>query len=247
MDAELASDVSSGEVNGLSQATSVARDEQLPDQGEHRGRFHIQDYANVLAICLAVFLREWHSGRMPTFWPDNIQGPIRPLSTGAMFPASIDVRVLEGDDDPVVTLSFQTIEGRPVLVGVTIAPVHPLAVREIKTEDLRSIRLKELVREAIRVVGIGVADAAPAPYRRDPVQEGIAAQRSRKRRGLSDEEVSEVARVARENPNRPIQAVLEQIAAPLSYSYRTAARWYAESKKRAPELFKGGQVDEGLH
>lgn len=168
------------------------------------------------------------------FVPSNWQGPIRPLATGAMFPASVDVLVYDLDnDDRVVTLSLRSIDGQPVLVGLAFGHVHPSVARELKATDVHSLPVKELTREAIRVVGLNVADATPFPFRRDnPAAEGDSAVRAQRRRGFTDAELEDVARVAQANPEAPIEAVFRELAGPSYYSYRTAARWVAEARKR---------------
>jgi hypothetical protein len=180
-----------------------------------------------------------------TFVPTNVVGPIRPLHTGALFPESADVHVYElADTDVLVTLHLQVADGRPILTGLWIGPVAPnRPAREITATEIRSLPVKELVENAIRAVAVSIADATPYPYRTDLDSAGVMALRARRRRAMTNELLSEVARVVSEpvNADAPTRAVAEQ----LHCSYRTAGRWVAEARARGllPRRIEG-LVDE---
>jgi hypothetical protein len=163
-----------------------------------------------------------------------------------MFPQSVDVHVYELDDtDVLVTLSLRVVDGSPILTGLSIAPVAPNGpVREITPTQVRALPVKELLDKAIHAVAVSIADAAPHPYRTDLDAAGNAALRARRRRAMTDELLSAVARIVAnpDNADAPTRAVAEQ----LHCSYRTAGRWVAEARTRGllPSLAKPLDSDE---
>lgn len=178
-----------------------------------------------------------------TYWTQvtNVEGPSRPLASGAMFPARADVLIYDADDEATrVRLSLRSIDGRPVLVGAAVEPAHAGVAQELSATALRELPLNKLTEIAVKAAAAPFADERSGPGRGDPEREGVLATRARRRRGMSDEELEEVARVMRENPGNPTLAVFEQLAAPAFFSYRTAARWVAEAKKRGFATKKEG-------
>lgn len=161
----------------------------------------------------------------------RVEPPLRPLPTGALFPPSADVLVYEvsDDTDDALTLHLRVIDGRPVLVGIEAVRLDG-GQRELTVEELRGLPLGHLTTSAVRAVGAAVAAAAPAPYGRDPVLEGLAAVAARRRRAMTDDLLSEVARIVNDeaNADAPTEAVRRQ----LFCSYRTAGRWVAEARAR---------------
>ena len=170
------------------------------------------------------------------FYGVAVAGVARPLSTGAMFPTVATVQAYEeGNPSTEITLRLRVLEGRPVLVGISVgsdAEIDRLfdgpEIVELDGEYLRRLPFDELVMTATKAVARAFAAAAPAPYRRDPATEGDVAVRARGRRVMTDDLLVDVALIVKAHPEAPTRAVHEQMGC----SYRTAGRWVAEARAR---------------
>ena len=161
----------------------------------------------------------------------DVRGAFVPLDTGSLFPIEADVQVYDPEmPENVIVLGLRIVDGRPALVHFAVSPVGGWdGAPEITATAIHGLPVDELVSEAVRFVAMRVAASAPAAFRGDPSKEGaLAVQSRRRRRVMTDELLSEVARVATENPSAPTRAVADQ----LHCSYRTAGRWVALAHER---------------
>lgn len=144
-----------------------------------------------------------------------------------MFPESADVLFVDRDDNRIlVTVSLRVIEGRPVLVGAAIGPIHPRVARELKAAEVR-LPIEELTDLAVRAVAASFADERAGPGRGNPVAQAEAAVRARQRHAMTDSLLREVAEVVKSDTRgEPRQAVKNHFPT----SLRTASRWIAAAK-----------------
>ena len=179
------------------------------------------------------------------FYGVAVAGVARPLSTGAMFPTVATVQAYEeGNPSTEITLRLRVMEGRPVLVGISVGPDAEIdrlfdgpEIVELDGEYLRRLPFDELVMTATKAVARAFAAAAPAPYRRDPATEGDVAVRARGRRVMTDDLLADVVLIVKAHPEAPTRAVHEQMGC----SYRTAGRWVAEARSAGSSSEVEGQ------
>jgi len=177
----------------------------------------------------------WHSGSVTldhsfASVTADVEGPLRPLRTGAMFPEAADVRFYYMPKvASYVVFDLRTIDERPVLVGISGFDVEDRP-RELTAAEIHALPVESLTVLAVRTVAACVASGAPAPFARDPSTEGAAAVQARRRHAMTDELLREVAAIVNdeENSRAPTQAVKEH----KHCSYRTAARWVAAARER---------------
>jgi hypothetical protein len=104
--------------------------------------------------------------------------------------------------------------------------------RELKTGDLRVMKLRELVKEATELVGVRPAETDPADF--DPADfvralEGAGRPEPGKR--LPDEWLQRVAEVYREALSRDLPAT-DTVWQAFDISRSTAGRWIVEARRR---------------
>jgi hypothetical protein len=157
---------------------------------------------------------------MRAYMVGGVIGPIRPLSTGAMFPREAEVTCYDGEAR--LTLEFRVRDKRPVLTALTV-----VSGGELSRAYLHNLPFGQITDEAVRAVALAIADAVPAPYRTDVKTAGQLGLRARRRR-LDDELLKEVAEVAAANP----RSVLKAVTTRFFVSERTAARWAREARQR---------------
>lgn len=159
----------------------------------------------------------------------NVQGPARPLPTGAMFPASADVLLLDIEDvSTVVTLSLRCLDGHPALVGVAVGTLPGDLPVELSASYLHDLPVARLTEIAVHAVAASFADPRAGAWRGDPEQAAAAALRARRRHAMTDELLKDVAQIVRSHPDAPTAAVQDL----MHVSYRTAGRWVAEARGR---------------
>ncbi len=188
------------------------------------------------------FGRSGYTGSVPqdrAFVTTNVEGPVRPLSTGALFPSGIDVLIYpmsagragvlaDERNNKVLTLHLRAIDGQPVLVGISASNLDG-SPRELSAAELHMLPVKALTEGAVRAAAATTAAAVPHPYERDPIVEGQSAVNARRRHVLTDELLQEVASVVKSDTRgEPRQAVRKHF----STSLRTASRWLAAARDR---------------
>ena len=188
------------------------------------------------------------------FLVGEIEGPARPLRTGAMFPKAASVFVYDIEDDSmVIKLRLRIVDDRlegaewagvPVLVGVSVEPNG--SPREITATEFHKLPIERLVIGSVRAVAMDFAHPR-APLGVDALVAGAAAVGARRRRAMTSNLLADVARVVSQNPDTPTRAVADQ----LFCSYRTAGRWVAAARDAGflPQLSrKSANADnEGDH
>ena len=160
----------------------------------------------------------------------NIEPPITPLGSGAMFPEAVEVKAFISDSR-VATIWLRVMDGRPVLVGLCLGPNGDWrGATEISATEVHRLKVDELVRDAIQAVANNVFDATPATMRlyiSDPALAGLSARRGKPMTDVALQAVAEIY-TNEDNQHAPTKAVAEQ----LSLSPRQASRYVAAARKR---------------
>lgn len=152
----------------------------------------------------------------------NLEGAIRRLPGGDLFPDGAEVLAYEVDDqdlDLMVTIRLRVKDGVPILTGLAVgqSPGTSAPV-EIGPTAIASLPVRELTAGAAQAVRATVARARDEPRGRG----------RRTRRPITDDLLTEVARVVTAHPGVPMKTVAKE----LGCSERTAWRWVAEARRR---------------
>jgi hypothetical protein len=161
----------------------------------------------------------------------NTPAEITHLADGTPFPAYISLTVLRIGLGPILGVTLEVEEGRPVLTGfsflkrgpggppITPSDIHHTKVGDIVEGVIRQVAATALLQEqGVILPGEGDANAADS-----------AAGLARGRRGPTERQLKKTASIWRENKDYDPR---KQVANGLFVSERTASRWIALAKER---------------
>ena len=156
------------------------------------------------------------------------------LADGTPFPTSISMRVIRMGLVPLIDLTLEVRDGRPVLASfaflrrtptgppLTATEIHDTNVSEIVESAIRSVASTATLRSEELLAG-------PPSEVGDVVAGDRAADLARGRRGPSERQLRLTAKIWQENNDYNPR---KQVAQTLYVSERTASRWIATAKER---------------
>lgn len=153
------------------------------------------------------------------------------LADGTPFPASVSLTFLRIGLTPILDLTLEVREGRPVLTRFAFLSRGPGAAPLTPT-DIHDTNVGEIVDHVIRQVAATAAlqeQGVILPSEGDAEAAEAAADLARGRRGPSERQLKMTAAIWRENKDYDPR---KQVAQMLYVSERTASRWIALAKER---------------
>jgi hypothetical protein len=152
------------------------------------------------------------------------------LADGTPFPASISVSIIRIGVVPIIELTLEVREGRPLLTRfayVTRGPMGP----PLTASEIHDTKVGDIVKSAIEHIGATAGlqhQGVILPFEGDAEAGTAAADLARGRRGPSDRQIELTAAIARINKYNP----RKEVASQLQVSERTATRFIAIAKER---------------
>jgi len=171
--------------------------------------------------------------------PWRVQSTYDPLMAvvgDRAIPMQFEMVDTRDDRRPEVTLGFEIRDGVPECTRVELRATAK--GREVRSSDLRAVRVEDALETAISVApheynvdADGRPSISPVPGNKEQARTTVKwarAARKEARRRVTDDMLREVARVYRENPYSPTSAVADTF----DRAHRTAALYVHQARER---------------